>query len=76
MKAELKKTPDYFIRFETNDDIIEVKPLGWELVITAKDSGQEYGDDFETKKEAMEAFEKEVKKLESEYKEKFQFDLQ
>ena len=64
-KVTYDETPDY-IRYETDDDIIEVKPTSWELIITEKDSDEEWSDEFETKEEALEAMDKEIEDLENE----------
>lgn len=54
--------PDY-IRFESTEDIIEVMPASWVMRITEKDTGDEYSNDFENRKDAMKALVQEIKSL-------------
>lgn len=57
-----EERPDY-IRFETNDDIIEVRPTSWELIVSEKDTGDEYNSEFETREKARDALINEIKEL-------------
>jgi len=55
-----------YIRFESQDDIIEIMPASWVMKITEKDTGDEYSNDFENKKDAREAMLTEIKSLKDE----------
>lgn len=72
IEAKYEERPDY-IRLETEDDIIEIKPIGWEISIKEKDSGEEYGEDFETKDEALNALKEEIDKMQNETGEELQY---
>jgi hypothetical protein len=55
-----------YIRFEDNNDIIEVMPATWKTVVTEKDSGDVFENEFETKKEAIKDMNQEIEALDKE----------
>lgn len=59
---KLEERPDY-IRYEDDDDIIEIRPCAWELVIREKDSGEVFDDEFDTREEAKKAMDEEIAKV-------------
>jgi hypothetical protein len=65
METKYEEQPDH-IKYEDDDDIIEVVPNGWKIKITEKDSGDIYEDEFETKEEAITAIKEEIKKVSEE----------
>jgi len=54
------------LRYEDENDIVEVKPAGWRLNITEKDSGDVFEDEFETKEAAIKAMQEEIECLKQE----------
>lgn len=63
-KKEIDR-PD-LIRYEDDYDIIEVRPTSWEMIITDKETGEEYdGGEFDNREEAYEAFKEEIYNLEN-----------
>ena len=69
MNAKMIEDKPEFIRYEDDNDIIEIRPCAWELVIKEKDSGQVFDDEFDTREEAKQAMMEEIKKLSEEQQE-------
>lgn len=59
MNERFIERPD-LIKFENDNDLIVVRPSGWELYIKEKDTGEEYSDEFQSRDEAKNVLIKEV----------------
>jgi len=48
------------IRYEDEDDVMEIRPVAWEFVIKEKDSGDEYSTEFDFLEDAKTAMQEEI----------------
>ena len=62
---KIEESPDQ-LRYEDENDIIEIVPASWKIVIHEKDSGDEFEHEYPTKEEAVAALKKEVEELQIE----------
>lgn len=65
MNGQIVEKPD-LVRYEDDEDLIEVRPSGWEMYIRDKETGEEYSEDYETKEEALEEMREEIEEKEEE----------
>lgn len=62
-EENLVKKPD-LMKFEDTDDILTMKPIGWEVVLKEKDTGEEYDfGQYTEKEEAEKVFNNELDKI-------------